>query len=55
MFKYVKAYSPLASRSTSSEMYIICKGYFKVSLVIDNIYLLFIEKMNNKGYGVAYY
>lgn len=54
IFKYVRSYSPLASRSTSSEMYIICKKYLKNDLIVGNIYLLYINEINKNGDGVSY-
>lgn len=54
LFKYVKSYSPLASRSTSSEIYVICKRYLKIPIQKNKVYNVEIEKIGKNGDGIAF-
>ncbi|NLI61928.1 MAG: TRAM domain-containing protein [Methanosarcinaceae archaeon] len=53
-FVYTKAFSPPASRSTSAEIYIICKNFIATSLRKGDVYDVLIESMGNSGDGIAY-
>lgn len=54
LFQYVKAYSPNASRSTSSEIYIICKRYLKIPVKINDEYNVIIETIGKNGDYISY-